>query len=160
MSEEFTPITTQEQFDKAITDRLQRERAKYADYDQLKANAEKYKDYDVLKKKAESYDADKQKWETDLAKANTTIAEQKDKIKGYETDSVKTRIANEFGLPYEMIDRLKGSSEDEIRKDAETISKLIVNGKKITVLPLHSNDDSGKTTAREQFKTWAESINQ
>ena len=160
MSEEFTPITTQEQFDKAISDRIQRERAKYADYDQLKANAEKYKDYDVLKKKAESYDTDKQKWDDDLAKARTTIADQASKIKGYETDSVKTRIAHEFGIPYEMAERLQGESEEDIRKDAEAMKKLIGQNSNTVVLPLRSNEGGGSTAAREQFKVWAESFNQ
>ena len=147
MSEEFTPITTQEQFDKAITDRLQRERSKYADYDQLKANAEKYKDYEDLKKKAESYDTDKQKWADDLAKANATIAQQTSKIKGYETDSVKTRIANEIGIPYEMVDRLKGDSEEEIRKDAETMKKWIGQGQNTTILPLRTEDEGNDRMA-------------
>ena len=34
---EFKPITTQEDFDNAIKERLSREKSKYIDYDQLKS---------------------------------------------------------------------------------------------------------------------------
>lgn len=40
---EFKPITTQEEFDAAIKERLSREKAKYADYDQLKSLVEDLK---------------------------------------------------------------------------------------------------------------------
>lgn len=36
---EFKPIETQEAFDAAIKERLERERAKFADYDELKSGA-------------------------------------------------------------------------------------------------------------------------
>ena len=42
-----------------------------------------------------------------------------------ETDSAKTRIAYQMGLPYEMSTRLVGSTEDEIRKDAEALQRLV-----------------------------------
>ncbi|MBX3311710.1 MAG: hypothetical protein KF916_02265 [Microbacteriaceae bacterium] len=37
----FTPITSQEDFDKAIQARIAREQSKYSDYADLKAKAEK-----------------------------------------------------------------------------------------------------------------------
>ena len=147
MAEDFTPITTQEDFNSRLNDRLQRERAKFADYEELKSKAEKYKDYDDLKSQVESLTGDKTKLTNDLATANSTIEEQKAKIKGYETGSVKTRIANELGIPYEMVDRLKGETEEEIRKDAETVRKLMGTSR-TTVLPLRS-DDEGKNKDQE-----------
>ena len=44
---EFTPITTQEQFDAAIGERLKRER---------ESLAKKYGDYDALKQKTDDYE--------------------------------------------------------------------------------------------------------
>lgn len=138
------PITTQEQLNTVIADRIQRERAKYADYDTLKANAEKYKDYDTLKTKADAYDADKKKWETDLAAATAKVAEQTKKITDYETDATKTKVANELGLPFALKDRLQGTTEEEIRKDAESLQKWVGStGSKTTVLPLASNGETG-----------------
>lgn len=120
-----TPITTQEQFDEAIKERLSRESKKYEGYTSPK-DLEKLKaDYDkqigdlngalsAANEKAAKYDQD--------------IAERDAKIKGYETNSVKMRIAHEAGLPYEMYSRLTGETEDEIKKDAESLSKLMKSG--------------------------------
>lgn len=125
-----TPITTQEQLDAILTEktnnavqaRLSREAKKYESYtspDDLKVLQEKY-DKQIAElngaltaanEKAAKYDAD--------------IAERDAKIKGYETASVKTRIAHEAGLPYELHTRLTGETEDEIRKDAENLARLM-----------------------------------
>lgn len=106
---EFTPILTQEDFDAAISQRIRREREtvrkEYADYDQVKASLN-----DAQKKNGEH---------------EATIAELQKKIQGYETDSVKTRIALEKGIPLELRDRLTGTTEEEIRKDAETLVKFL-----------------------------------
>ena len=109
--DDFKPINTQEELDAVIGDRLKRER---------KTVSEQFKDYGDLKKKAEKYD-------TDIAALNQTISEQDVKIKGYETASVKTRIAREEGIPFELVDRLSGETEDDIRADAKAFSQLIGN---------------------------------
>lgn len=125
-----TPITTQEQLDSIISDqvnqsvqgRLAREAKKYEGYTSPDDLAKLKADYDkqigdlngaltVANEKAAKYDAD--------------IAERDAKIRGYETDSVKTRIAHEAGLPYELHSRLNGETEDEIRKDADSLAKLM-----------------------------------
>ena len=48
---EFTPITTQEEFDAALKDRLTRDREA-----QAKKTAEKYADYEDLKNKTAEYE--------------------------------------------------------------------------------------------------------
>ena len=116
---EFKPITTQEEFDAAISDRLKREREKYADYDNLKSNnSEQAKKIGDLEKSLN--DANEK-----ISGHQKTVDELNAKIKGYETDSAKTRIALAAGLPYEMASRLKGDSEDDIKKDAESLAKMM-----------------------------------
>ena len=69
-------------------------------------------------------------------------------MKGYESDSVKTRIAHEAGIPYELAGRLAGEDEDAIRKDAETVAKLLKTGQQPA--PLKSTepgDVDGKRAA-------------
>lgn len=106
---EFTPITTQEAFNNAIADRLQRERA---------SAVKPYADYDDIKKELDN-----------LRTANATLTGQlndaNDTIKRHETDSVKTRIAHEKGLPYEMAARLTGETEEEISADADKLVGVI-----------------------------------
>ena len=106
---EFEPILTQEAFDAAISQRIRREREtvrkEFADYDQTKAALSE------AQKKNEEHEA--------------SIAELQKKIQGYETDSVKTRIALEKGIPLELRDRLTGTTEEEIRADADTLVKFL-----------------------------------
>lgn len=120
-----TPITTQEQFDEAIKERLSRESKKYEGYTSPK-DLEKLKaDYD---KQIGDLNGALSAANEKAAKHDQDIAERDAKIKGYETNSVKMRIAHEAGLPYEMYSRLTGETEDEIKKDAESLSKLMKSG--------------------------------
>lgn len=116
---DFTPITTQEQFDSIIGERLKRDREaqdkKYADYADLKKNCADYeKQIADLGKQLKSTETDKQ-----------TIESLQKQVKGYETDSVKTRIAFEVGLPYKMASRLNGEDEKSIREDAQSMRDLM-----------------------------------
>lgn len=145
-AKEFTPITTQEELDARIGDRLQRERRKYSDYESLKEKVSQMSDYDDLKTKVTKYDADISSLKTQLEEANT-------KIKGYESRSVKQRIAREEGIPLEMADRLTGEDEAAIRKDAQSLKPFIGTGS-IRTLPLHNTEshtdkDDTKAAFRE-----------
>ena len=53
------------------------------------------------------------------------LTEKDNKIAKYEIDSVKTRIAREFGLEYEAIGFLQGEDEEAIKKSAETLKSLV-----------------------------------
>lgn len=132
---EFTPINTQDEFDERIKERLERER---------RTTAEKYNDYEEIKKKNEEYEAKIGELNDSLSEANGKVKEHEEtisglngKVKKYESDSVKTRIAHEAGIPYELASKLSGETEDEIRKDAETFSKFISSKPSA---PLASND--------------------
>ena len=141
---EFKAITTQEEFDAAIGERIKREKEtlakKYEGYLSPAEIAEKEKTskaaLDDLKGKLE-------KAQKDAEGHGKAMEELNAKLKGYETDSVKTRIAHETGLPYEMAKRLTGDTEEAIRKDAEALSKL-VNASGNNEAPPLASRDSGK----------------
>ena len=122
MSEEFKPIESQEELDNIIKDRLKREREstqkKYEGWispdDHQKALDEANKAFDDFKK---AHEGDEQ-----------TIADLTAKNKAYETASLKSRVAHEVGLSYEWIGRISGDDEESIRKDAESLKKLVGNG--------------------------------
>ena len=131
---EFTPIETQEQFDKMIASRLERAenkiRAEYSDYEAIKeANAKLTADFEALKA------------ENDGSKA--TIAELNTKISGLETSQLRTRIGLEHNIPLEMISRLAGTTEEEIKADAESMAKFVTSN--THTAPLFNNDPSGDT---------------
>lgn len=153
---EFKIIETQEELDALIKDRIERER---------KSLSEKYSDYEELKKKNTEYDAQVSK----LSEANKaleasqiefkkSIDDLNSKIKSYETDSAKTRIALEMGLPYEIATRLSGTNEEEIRKDAEALAKYVNKpeptpvGSNEPIKYAESKDESLKQLVRSMSK--------
>lgn len=151
---EFTPIMTQADFDAAISDRLKREREtiskRYADYDDLKAKVSTYEKQLSDQARQIQEAADKQ------AAHDQTVAELTAKLKSHETASVKTRIALELGLPYELAGRLTGDTEDAIRKDAETFSKFV--GKQKDAPPLRSTEPSGVDPRSAALKSLSEKL--
>ena len=123
MSDEFKPITTQEELNAVIADRIKRAeeaaRKPYADYEKIKTqNADYEKTITDLNDKIKGY-------ETKETENGNTVQELQDKIKKYETDAVKIRVSQEVGLPYELAGKLTGETEDEIKKDAELFSKYL-----------------------------------
>ena len=123
----FEAITTQEQLDGIIGERLKRERETVR-----KEFAEKYSDYDSLKEENAEYERrigtlgqtieDNSK---KIKECNETISAQQAKLKGYETATVKMKIAHETGIPFELASKLSGDDEEAIRKDAEVMSKFM-----------------------------------
>ena len=143
---EFEPILTQEAFDAAISQRIRREREtvrkEFADYDQTKAALSE------AQKKNEEHEA--------------SIAELQKKIQGYETDSVKTRIALEKGIPLELRDRLTGTTEEEIRADADTLVKFLSkSGHKAPPLrdPEPVETDAKKAASKAAYKKLFKDLN-
>ena len=90
---EFKEIKTQEEFDTAIKERLARENKKYEGFVSPDKLAELKADYEKeISKKYEGYTSP-----DDLA---TMKKEYEGKIAKYESDSVKTRIANGIAFIY------------------------------------------------------------
>lgn len=116
---EFKPITTQEEFDAAIKGRLSREKEKYGDYDQLKSRVAELEEENVgLKSTIEATNQSK-------VDADKQLEELQSQIAGYETASLRTRVALQYGLPYDLADRLQGTDEDSFKADAERLAGYI-----------------------------------
>lgn len=112
---EFKPITTQEEFDAAIKGRLSREKEKYGDYDQLKSRVAELEEENVgLKSTIEATNQSK-------ADADKQLEDLQNKIAGYETANLRTRVALQHGLPYDLADRLQGTDEESFKADAERL---------------------------------------
>lgn len=123
---EFKIIETQEQLDEIIKGRINRER------ESLGKKYEGYISPEDYQNKIKEYETSISGYSTKLKEANEKIenhtkelAERDSKIKAYETDSVKTRIANELGLSYEAVKFLQGTDEDSIRSSGESLKKLV-----------------------------------
>jgi septal ring factor EnvC (AmiA/AmiB activator) len=149
MSEEFKPINTQEELNAILKERLARQK------ESIEKN---FADYEQLKKKVGDLESANQKLgqsatesASKLAEYEKQIAEKDLKIKGYEANSVKNRIALEVGLPFEMANRLKGETEEEIRKDAELLFKAIGASKPVAPLANPEVPTDGKNQAYQNM---------
>ena len=127
---EFKIIETQEQLDEIIKNRIERVKAKYADYDSLSAKVqdletEKLKLTELLDKQKEIEGTDKNK-----------IAELEKGIQSWETKALKQKVAIKYNLPFDLADRLKGDSEESLTEDAERLASLMVVNQPTYKLPL------------------------
>lgn len=143
---EFKPITTQEEFDAAIKARLSREKEKYADYDQIKSLVEDLKKENVdLKSTIEANHQSKED-------ADKQLEEMQNQIAGYETASLRTRVALQHGLPYDLADRLQGTDEESLKADAERLAGFMKPVSKIAPVkstePIVPKEDDDRAMVR------------
>lgn len=126
------PITTQEELDAIIGERLRRDREKTAkQYEGYISPADMDARIKDLTDKLTEYKGQLTDYKGQL--------DAKDKeLKSYEAASVKSRIADEVGLDRRLIGRLSGGTEEEIRKDAEALKGLF--DRSAPVAPLASTE--------------------
>ena len=148
---EFKPITTQEEFDAAIKERLSREKAKYSDYDQLKSLVEDLKKENVdLKSTIEANHQSKEDADKQLEVLQNQIA-------GYETASLRTRIALQYGLPYDLADRLQGTDEESFKADAERLAGYMKRAQ--PVAPVRETEPQVGDNKTMQMKSMLRELN-
>ncbi len=98
----------------------------------IKADKEKLVDYEELKTAKEGFE----KQISDLSDQLTATSEKyanydenieglNAKVKDYEVKNLKYKIANEAGIPLELANRLSGETEEDLKKDAETLKSFV-----------------------------------
>ena len=106
----FSPITTQEDFDKAIKSRLDRAERKFK---------EEYKETFA---KAAAYDEQVEKNKSDIEKANDRASKVEAELaefkKREEIASWKQEVSKETGVPAEV---LRGNTKEELTEHAESL---------------------------------------
>ena len=140
-ADEFKPITSQEEFERALGKRLERERSKFADYDDLKA-------------KAAQVDAAEEAKKTELEKAQERIAELEKTTAAATRAALVTRIAAEEGVIPEV---LTGSTEEEMRAAAKRVLEWRDSNKRTTPQPkkLASGSSSAEPKTGEKGRAAA-----
>ena len=139
---------SQAELNSIVSDRLNKEKEKYE-----KAIAE-------LNSKTAEYEKQIAVF-TDQAKANAEkmelhakeISERDAKIKGYEQAALKMRVAHEVGIPYELAGRLSGETEEDIKKDAESIKGYLGSTKPVP--PLRDTEDASGSSLDMAYRTLA-----
>ena len=148
-------ITTQEELDAVIGERLKRAKEKYSGWTSP----------EDLQKIQEEHRAEIKKLQDAASETQKTI-EEKDKTIAegakYRTDLEKTRIALAAGLDIKFADRLRGENEEEWKKDAEDLAKDFVAAH--SAVPLGNPDPatskaSPEDIAKKKFSDWLENFN-
>lgn len=118
-ADEFTPITTQDELNAALKDRLARERAKFSDYNDLKAKAAKLDEIENANR-------------TEAEKATAKITELETQLNTMRVESTRLRIAAEHGITDADDIRLflTGSDEDTLTAQAKRLADRDADRKK------------------------------
>lgn len=112
---QFEAITTQEALDAILKERLERAKS---------AVRKKYEGFEDYKKKAEEFDSKMSEYQTKIEGLEASNADLKNKLTKYESDSVKTRLVDEYSLPKGMEEFLTGENEKAWRKQAEKLAAV------------------------------------
>lgn len=148
---EFKPITTQEELNEVLKDRLNRQKesieSKYANYDEL------VEENKSLKEQLSDTQNILEKNKADSDSFNSQIEELKGKLNSYELKSLKTDIALKNGIPYELASRLVGETEDDLLNDAKNLSSMLTKNE--PVQPLKSVE----TEMNKEDSAYAKLIN-
>ena len=127
---DFKPIATQEELDAALAPY----KDKAAKYDEL-AGKKLDKQVEALQQRLTAAN--------DTISGNArTIAELTARAETAESAVLRLKVAHANGLPYEMAERLKGATEEEMTADAKELAKLVAPP---VVAPLASTEPSGVT---------------
>lgn len=155
---EFTPITTQEEFEAAISGRLDRQKTTLESQfaAERKTLTDKVAEQDqTISTLQQSIEDSAQKYSDQDAQLQNLQAENA----GLKTAAIKERVAREAGLPYEFAARLSGDTEEALRADAETLAKFVA--KKGPGTPIAYVDDSadGKDPTQAAMRKMLKSLN-
>lgn len=161
---EFKPITSQEELDLVIKDRLNRQSEKHsrelseklASFEETKARlTESESKIGELTSLLEGNGTELDELKKQLEEKDALLSERDATLKKYERDSVKNNIATEYGIPRELADRLTGNTEEELRADAENLKAIIGVSK---VPPLARNNGGNVNSREAALKQMSEAL--
>ena len=117
--DEFKPITSQDDLNRIITERISRERAKFSDYADIKAKAERFDELEAANKSEIERAAD----------AKAAAERERDEARA---EALRLRIATQHGISdADDIDLfLTGTDEETLTKQAQRLTQRSEDRKK------------------------------
>lgn len=141
--EQATKTFTQSELDAIISDRLKRERDKYADYE-------------TLKEKATRFDEIEEESKTELQKAHEKAEKLESELtqlrKAEEIRAIREKVATEHGIPTNL---LTGETEETCIEQAKALIEFKGQAIYPTVKDGGEVQNTIKGTTRQQFADWA-----
>ena len=137
-----TKTFTQEEMNKVISERVQRERAKYADYETLKEKAAKYD---------QNEEASKSELQKAMEKAEKLEAENKSLKRQREVETIRNTVAGKVGVPASL---LHGTTEEECTEQANAILEFAQSNGYPEIKDAGETRVSSKHTTADQFAEW------
>lgn len=147
----FKAIETQEELDRIIQDRLTREREKYSDYEDLKNKNT------ALETQISTLQATIDESNATIKAHDETVAGLNAKISGFETANLRTKIALQHGIPFDLVDRLAGDDEASIKADAERLAAFVKP--KAPVPPLKTTEPNLGDEKDNAYKSLLKNMN-
>lgn len=108
---QFTPITSQEEMNRIVTARLNRQASKFADYDELKAKAEKFD---------QAAEASK----SELQKAVERAEAAEKKLGTAEAEKQRLAVIAKHQIPESLQDLVRGDSAEQLEAAAAKLAEL------------------------------------
>jgi len=146
-------LFTQAQLDAIIKDRVHRESLKYKDYEDLKAKAAKLADLE----KAQM--TEQERIQAELREAQEKLTKLQAEAENVRIENLKLKVLDEFGLAKSWLTRIGGTTEEEIRNDAQGLKKMLDSMKANTTTigggsnPGEGHGGSGKIYTRAELET-------
>lgn len=143
---------TQQEMDAIIADRLKRERSKYEGFEDYKAKALKFDEIEAANK-------------SELDKAHERVSALESELKGLkraeEIRAIRTKVANETGIPAGSVTLITGETEEECMEQAKAILSIAKpSGYPAVKDGGELNGTVGKGSTKQQFADWFnESVN-
>ena len=145
------PVTTQEQLDKIVKDRLEREREKvrseFSDYDDLKAKALQL---DELEKSG-SEELKKALAEVDNLKGELQTRDENAKLQ-----QMRKQVAKDTGVPEDLI---QGADEESMKTFAEAVASFAKKPSAPIIPESGISTQAGETPAQKFGQFMAETFN-
>ena len=114
--------------------------------------------FDQLKNEKEQLEQQLQQLNDKLTaqeKELSSVEELQSKLKTYELENLKIKIANQAGIPLDLASRLSGETEEEIKADAEKLASF-VNQKPI--LPLKPTEPENIDPKEQAYSKLLENL--
>lgn len=125
MADDFIEIKTQEEFEERMKSRLERER------EVVRKEFDGFMSPEDVKEKYSGYLSEEEVQEKYKGFLSPDEAAAKDKtISEYELASKRVKIAMNSGIPYELANKISGTTEEEMKKDAEVLAGFIKSNQK------------------------------